>query len=80
MLLCQRSESERRLFSRTLHHLERPNTVPAANQPNKRLITDCISQNALEVMEALQTWYCRYMPVVQFSCINITYIVLILSY
>lgn len=33
------------------------------SQIKKRLITDCISQNALEVMEALQTWYCRRMPV-----------------
>ncbi|KAF3847675.1 hypothetical protein F7725_020703 [Dissostichus mawsoni] len=51
------------------HHLERPNTVPAANQPKKttRLITDCISQNALEVMEALQTLYCRYMPVLMYQ-------------
>lgn len=39
--------------------LQRISQKEKKKERKKWLITDCISQNALEVMEALQTWYCR---------------------
>lgn len=52
-LLCHGSDRERRpwLFNRTLlHHLERPNTVSAANQPKHKTIKKILLQTAFPRM------------------------------